>query len=121
MQIHDHDRVLCRQYMMEEVGLRLVFEEDITSVKQASMKISQLDASQFKDRTPAEMVQKLFDVYTRNNSDIVQYSPSFETVLHSLWKQLKSEVQKDPGRRLLPGGMGRNFPSMILHGLSVRQ
>ncbi|MDD6663928.1 MAG: TIGR02680 family protein [Bulleidia sp.] len=80
MQIHDHDRVLCRQYMMEEVGLRLVFEEDITSVKQASMKISQLDASQFKDRTPAEMVQKLFDVYTRNNSDIVQYSPSFETV-----------------------------------------
>ena len=80
MQIRDHDRALCRQYMMEEAGLRLVFEEDISSVKQASMKISQLDASQFKDRTPAEMVQKLFDVYTKNNSDIVQYSPSFETV-----------------------------------------
>ena len=80
MQTCDHDRTLCRQYMMEEIGLKLVFEEEISSAKQASLKISRLDASQFKDRTSAEMVQKLFDVYTRNNSDLVQYSPSFETV-----------------------------------------
>ena len=80
MQIHDHDRVLCRQYLMEETALKLVFDEDITSVNQLSRKMEQLDLSQYKDCTSAEMVQKLFDVYTKNNSDIVQYSPSFETL-----------------------------------------
>ena len=80
MQIHDHDRVLCRQYLMEETALKLVFDEDITSVNQLSRKMEQLDLSQYKDCTSAEMVQKLFDVYTKNNSDIVQYSPSFETI-----------------------------------------
>lgn len=79
-EIMRHDRICAEKCLQEELDLRLVFNGSWTSLEEASAQIRGIDRSYFKDKTSADMVGKLFDVYNHNSSALSEFCPSFETV-----------------------------------------